>query len=155
MGIHEGFLRIAFFCSASILLLGFPHPTGGAGMDFDLGDYQWKNRIILIFAPSSESGAYKRQMREFEGQEDGIQDRDLILFELFEDGESRLGNTFLPERMGPRMSRRFDVGEGEFAIILIGKDGTVKLRSNNPVATSDLFRLIDAMPMRQDEMRRK
>jgi hypothetical protein len=110
-------------------LFGFPYATGGAGMDFDLNAYQWKNRIILIFAPSSDSDGYKRQMREFGGQEDGILDRDLIILELFKNGE--------------------------FSIFLIGKDGTVKLRSNDPVATSEIFSLIDAMPMRQEEMHRK
>jgi hypothetical protein len=124
-------------------------------MDFDLDGYQWKNRIILVFAPSSDSDAYKRQMQEFEGQEDGILDRDLIILELFEDGESRWGDTSLSERVASRMRRQLDVGAGEFVLILIGKDGTVKLRSNNPVDTSKLFGLIDTMPMRQEEMRRK
>jgi hypothetical protein len=136
-------------------LFGFPYATGGAGMDFDLNAYQWKNRIILIFAPSSDSDGYKRQMREFGGQEDGILDRDLIILELFENGESRLGDTSLSERVEPQMKRQFNVGEGEFSIFLIGKDGTVKLRSNDPVATSEIFSLIDAMPMRQEEMHRK
>lgn len=124
-------------------------------MDFDLEAFQWKNRIILVFAPSSNSDAYKRQMQEFEGREHGILDRELIILELFEDGETRQGNKSLSERVAPRMRRQFEVGEGDFVLILIGKDGTVKLRSNRPVAASKLFGLIDAMPMRQEEMRRK
>ena len=40
-----------------------------------------------------------------------------------------------------------------FEILLVGKDGGVKLRSPAPVSTRDLFALIDAMPMRQREMR--
>jgi hypothetical protein len=88
-------------------------------------------------------------MREFGGQEDGILDRDLIILELFKNGESRLGDTSLSERVEPQMKRQFNVGEREFSIFLIGKDGTVKLRSNDPVATSEIFSLIDAMPMRQ------
>jgi hypothetical protein len=155
MGNSGGFLRFAFFCSASPLLFGVPYATGSSSMDFDLDAYQWKNRIILVFAPASDSDAYERQMREFEGQEDGILDRDLIILELFEKGESRAGDRCLSERVAPRMRRQFDVVAGEFSIILIGKDGTVKLRSNHPVATSKLFGLIDAMPMRQEEMRIK
>jgi hypothetical protein len=124
-------------------------------MDFDLEALQWKNRIILVFAPSSNFEAYKGQMREFAGQEYGILDRDLIILELFEDGESRQGNASLSERVAPRMRHQFEVGKGEFVLILIGKDGSVKLRSNHPVAISKLFGLIDAMPMRQEEMRKK
>lgn len=124
-------------------------------MDFDLHAYQWKNRIILIFAPSSDSDAYERQMRKFEGQENGILDRDLIILQLFENGEGRAGDTSLSEWVAPRMRRQFDVEAGEFSIILIGKDGTVKLRSTVPVSVSEIFSMIDAMPMRQEEMRWK
>jgi hypothetical protein len=124
-------------------------------MDFNLDAYQWKNRIILVFAPSSDSDAYKRQMREFEGPVEGILDRDLIILEIIENGESRAGDTSLSEREAPQMRRQFDVRAGEFSIILIGKDGTVKLRSTVPVSVSEIFSLIDAMPMRQEEMRRK
>ena len=152
---YGAFLRLAFLCLTSILLLGVLYVTGGTGMDFDLEAFQWKNRIILVFAPSSNSDAYKGQMQEFGGQEDGILDRDLIILELFENGESRRGKTFLSKPVAPRMRRQFDVGEGEFVLILIGKDGTVKLRSNHPVSTSNIFGLIDAMPMRQEEMRKK
>ncbi len=42
-----------------------------------------------------------------------------------------------------------------FAVLLIGKDGGVKLRSGRPFALHALFDAIDAMPMRQDEMRRR
>jgi hypothetical protein len=123
-------------------------------MDFDLEAFQWKNRIILVFAPYAGSDAYERQMRAFEGEEDEILDRDLIILELFEDGESRKGDMPLSESVAQRMRRQFDVEAGEFVLILIGKDGTIKLRSQDPVTTPELFSLIDAMPMRQEEIRR-
>jgi hypothetical protein len=124
-------------------------------MDFDLDAYRWKSRILLIFAPSADSKAYKQQTREFEGQKDGILDRDLIILELLEIRETRAGTKPLSERVARQMRRQFDVGAGEFVLILIGKDGTVKLRSNQPVVISKLFGLIDAMPMRQQEMLKK
>ena len=43
--------------------------------------------------------------------------------------------------------------EGSFEIILIGKDGGIKFRDNSPVQSSDLYKIIDRMPMRQAEMR--
>jgi len=42
-----------------------------------------------------------------------------------------------------------------FQVLLIGKDGGVKLRSSEPVSMKDLFGLIDSMPMRQQEMESK
>ncbi len=43
---------------------------------------------------------------------------------------------------------------GVFTFILIGKDGGEKYRSRDPVTLKTLYAIIDAMPMRQDEMRR-
>jgi len=39
-----------------------------------------------------------------------------------------------------------------FRVRLVGKDGSVKLDRGEPVGTTTLFSLIDAMPMRRAEM---
>ena len=41
-----------------------------------------------------------------------------------------------------------------FGVALVGKDGGVKLRRGAPIPIAELFRTIDAMPMRREEMRR-
>ena len=42
-----------------------------------------------------------------------------------------------------------------FTWVLIGKDGTVKLRKPHPWTTRELGRVIDKMPLRQQEMRQR
>ncbi|MGB0723245.1 MAG: DUF4174 domain-containing protein [Gammaproteobacteria bacterium] len=42
----------------------------------------------------------------------------------------------------------------EFAILLVGYDGGVKDRSSDPEVLTELFNLIDGMPIRQMEMGR-
>ena len=51
------------------------------------------------------------------------------------------------------LRRHFAVPDDGFAAILVGKDGTEKLRSDTPVTPVTLFAAIDAMPMRQQELR--
>jgi hypothetical protein len=41
--------------------------------------------------------------------------------------------------------------DGDFAMVLIGKDGTVKLRAAEPVVADELFAIIDGMPVRAAE----
>jgi hypothetical protein len=41
-----------------------------------------------------------------------------------------------------------------FEVLLVGKDGGVKLRRLHPVDPAEIAALIDTMPMRQQEMRR-
>jgi hypothetical protein len=49
---------------------------------------------------------------------------------------------------------RFQVPANQFTVLLLGEDGTVRLRSNAPVSVNRLNSLIDAMPDRKVEMQR-
>ncbi len=51
--------------------------------------------------------------------------------------------------------RRFHVKAVEFAVVLVGKDGGEKLRTGKPFRFEKLRKTIDAMPMRQEEMKAK
>ena len=52
------------------------------------------------------------------------------------------------------LRRRFRL-DGAFHVLLVGKDGGAKLTSTEPVGPETILPLIDAMPMRQDEMRKR
>ncbi|MCB1510262.1 MAG: DUF4174 domain-containing protein [Hyphomicrobiaceae bacterium] len=49
----------------------------------------------------------------------------------------------------------YGVNAGQFQAVLVGKDGGSKLRSAQPISARRLFGLIDAMRMRQQDMRRR
>jgi hypothetical protein len=101
------------------------------------------NRRLLVFAPSADHEAYARQLGLLEGREAGCEDRDLLAEPLFEDGSD--------ESAAARS--RFRVEGGAFVAVLVGRDGGEKFRSAEPVPPEKLFDLIDAMPMRQREIR--
>jgi hypothetical protein len=61
----------------------------------------------------------------------------------------------LGQERAKKIRSRFQISREGFEILLIGKDGTVKLRSDKPVSSEDLFALIDSMPMRKREMRNR
>jgi hypothetical protein len=48
-----------------------------------------------------------------------------------------------------------NVKTAQFTVILIGKDGTEKHRTNTLLQMQELFTIIDAMPMRRAEMGKK
>ncbi|MCC5669889.1 DUF4174 domain-containing protein [Nostoc sp. CHAB 5784] len=51
--------------------------------------------------------------------------------------------------------KRFGVDKENFRIILVGKDGGVKRQDTTPVQPTAIFKQIDAMPMRQQEMQER
>ncbi|MBA2443706.1 MAG: DUF4174 domain-containing protein [Rubrobacter sp.] len=118
----------------------------------DLTPYRDTNRLLLIFAPSRTDERYDRQRQLLQGEDDGLADRDLVLLQLLGDGKGFMqGNPVSPEEAsGAREG--FGVGDGEFAAVLVGKDGTEKLRSGEPVSAEELFGRIDEMPMHRREM---
>ena len=122
---------------------------------FSLDSYQWQSRLLLVFAPSVRSPAYEKQMQLLEGEAEGFAARDLLLFRVLLEGPSYVGDEPLPEGAGAALRRRFDLDDDDFAILLVGKDGTEKRRDDAPLQVEAVYRTIDAMPMRQREMRER
>jgi hypothetical protein len=54
---------------------------------------------------------------------------------------------------GSKLRKSLGVAERGFAVVLVGKDGGVKKIWRDPVDPKSIFTVIDAMPMRQREMR--
>jgi hypothetical protein len=128
---------------------------GNSKEAFDLKTHQWKNRLLLVFAPSANSPAYQRQMQLFEGRQADFKERDLLLVELLTQGTSSTAGKMLDQADVAKLRARFRVAPQDFRVILVGKDGTAKRRDSNPIQPEIIFREIDAMPMRQREMRER
>jgi hypothetical protein len=121
----------------------------------DLMEYQWKNRLLLLFAPSLDEPGYLKLKGDLSRQEKEVLDRDLLVFQLLESGETKLGSSPLSESSGDYLREKFSIKSGTFTVVLIGKDGGVKMRGEGRVELDEILSLIDTMPMRQREMREK
>ena len=124
----------------------------GSVGDLDLDALRWKNRVLVLFSPSESDASFQLQKQGLASSAKGVLDRELMILEIMEQGQSRTTNQLLSEKSVQAIRKRFEVQAGTFQVLLIGKDGGVKLRSSEPVSMKDLFGLIDSMPMRQQEM---
>ncbi|MEM7620695.1 MAG: DUF4174 domain-containing protein [Pseudomonadota bacterium] len=116
-------------------------------------NYLWEKRVLIIFSPSTERSNLKAQNRMLSAVKSGLRERDMVVWRLI-DGKSVTVNgrqkPHLPTRI---FYKHFKVSPEKFVVILLGKDGGEKLRKARRVTADELFALIDAMPMRQQEMR--
>ncbi len=119
----------------------------------ELRPFQWKNRLLLVFAPSTSDQRYLEQTQEFGSHAVEFSDRDIIMIQIFDHDESRVDQCPLNSFESNALKERFGIRKGQFMIILVGKDGGQKLRASSPVPLSEILALIDSMPMRQQEMR--
>jgi len=121
-----------------------------ASQTFD--PFEGEKRLFLVFSPSEEDDRFDGQLLCMNDFKEGFVERDLMLYEIFEQGESRVGAEPLSQVDAESLRLRFGVGPGEFFAVLVGKDGTEKSRWTEPVPPGELFRLVDSMPMRQREV---
>ena len=106
--------------------------------DTDLSSYRWTHRPIVVFANSPEDVNYTLQIKMLESGLNQLLVRDVVV--LTDTNPSEVSP--LRELLRPR----------GFALLLIGKDGQVKLRKPFPWSVRELSRAIDKMPMRRQEL---
>jgi hypothetical protein len=75
----------------------------------NLKQYQWQNRLLLIFAPSEDYPAYHLLADKLNRQQGGVFDRDVLVFSLLEKGQSRLGDSGLDQATGEAFRKRFSI----------------------------------------------
>lgn len=106
--------------------------------DDPLAEYLWTARPIVIFAPSDEDPRLKQQLAWLEARKDEMEERDVVvLTDTDPSNPSELRAKYHPR---------------DFQLLLIGKDGQVKLRKPFPWNVRELSRAIDKMPMRRQEI---
>ena len=149
----RGLLLVLLFLFGSAAALGQPDPR--TTMSFDVADHRWTHRLLLVFAPSDEHPQLLAQRQMATGFAEGFRDRDLLFISVLEKGESLVDNRLIDQASVEKLRTRYGVEPDDFAVILVGKDGTEKRRSERPIPIEDLFEQIDQMPMRMRELQQR
>jgi len=116
-----------------------------------MAESTWEKRVLLVFAPNNEDTEFRQQDAVLKAIGDGLIERDMSVIRAFSSNRLSVdGKAYEQSTAG--FYRQFAVQPGEFRVILVGKDGTVKLNRRSAVSDQELFSLIDSMPMRRQEM---
>ena len=108
---------------------------------------KWQKRLVLLYAPTADNAEFKAQQALLAKDPAALQERDIQVLKLEADQLSAADKQYLQQQL--------KVAPDQFAVLLLGKDGGVKLRQTEALTTQQLFGTIDTMPMRQQEMGRK
>ena len=138
-----GFLIILVLIFASLTAIANAIENNFIKVDKDtnLKIYEWTHRPIVIFANSDRDPNFISQMEFLSEDIRALQERDII---VLIDTDPNFSSS-LRKKLRPH----------GFAFILIGKDGQVKLRKPSPWNIREIARVIDKMPLRQQEITRK
>jgi|GEM_PF-1327235 len=115
----------------------------------NLARYRWKSRVLIVFGPHAEDERFLTQMEELADRAKDLKSRDVVVLPVLARGKAGVAT----RRDGAILRELFAAEPRHFRVVLIGKDGSVKLREEFPLDANRLFDVIDAMPMRQQEMK--
>lgn len=119
-------------------------------------EHLWKDRLLLLFAPSEENEALHRQLDLLTAKEAKVTERDLKIYRIYPGTTQHPTGKTLPKSFSSKLYRKYEINAADgFILLLIGKDGTEKLRSSKVTPPKRIFQLIDRMPMRRREMRQR
>ncbi len=113
-----------------------------------LEELKWKNRIVLYFPKEEDQKLMMTDSLHVE-----IKDRKIAYF-LIQDCqvESNLLHAFSNQYI-KQLESRYRMGSKNNCWVLIGLDGGVKIKRESELDWNHIFKLIDAMPMRNSERR--
>ncbi len=109
------------------------------GTDRTLDEFLWIKRPIVVFADSPADPRYVEQINLLSDRIEALRLRDVIV--LTDTDPSARSD--LRRELRPR----------GFALVVIGKDGTIITRKPLPWDVREISRAIDKMPLRQQEIR--
>lgn len=125
-------------------------------MQAQLKQHQWKDRVILVFAPNDTELLFTQQIEALAKDQAGLLERDLVIYQVFPTTGISPEEKPLNSEATARLRKQYQIKAADFVVILIGKDGGEKLRKTQQLLSKTLlYNTIDVMPMRRSEMRRK
>ena len=118
-----------------------------------LSDYKWKNRLIVFTGDISEENSqitntYKEMIPE-------LKERKLVFLQITEKTVSEMIPHVRRLSVNTKSYDFLKEDHPNASVFLIGLDGGIKRATNILFKPEELFQIIDAMPMRASEIRRK
>jgi len=121
----------------------------------NLSTHQWKNRLILILVNDDAQAELQAQLTEFRHHSAGMKERKLVVYQVQANQFKRGLSTDNECITSNKLYKNYKSDDSPFEVILIGLDGGIKLTQNDMLTCEKLFAIIDGMPMRRRELRRK
>ena len=110
----------------------------------------WKKRPIVIFGDFENSLVFQQARKRW----NGFEERDIVFWLVDAENAYTYEGTLVRLPNGSGMTLTHAFYDGTHPVVLVGKDGGIKRRAMFDISSVDLFRQIDSMPMRQEEMKK-
>lgn len=121
-----------------------------------LESHLWENRVVVLLTTEEDNTTYIEQRRALASEQDELKERDIVIYDIVRYSFAKQDGSILPHVSATAFFDAFHdmIDSHDFTLLLIGKDGDVKRIEHNFIAPDIMFQQIDAMPMRQRDIRK-
>jgi hypothetical protein len=122
-------------------------------MGQSLDQHLWKNRLLLVLGDTAINEQWQDQLLELDNCKPVLRERKIITYQVLPEKYKQSDHTDWVDDHA--FYRDYQTGGTAFTIILIGLDGGIKVNSNDLLNCQQIAAVIDQMPMRKAELRRR
>jgi hypothetical protein len=120
-----------------------------------LKKHQGKDRLVLVVATSEKSTDFINQIEHLNQSLESLKERKVTVYSVLPKKYRITNSTNKDWVYSSELYKTYKSADNYLTFILIGLDGSIKLRRQQLINMSELFNIIDSMPMRKSEMRQK
>ena len=150
----HGLLRLVPAMALALGVIALAALATAEGGDW-LSRFRWTLRPLVIVAPTADDPRLMSQIKAYYAALPQALERDMAVVLVTGTTPVAVDGVMVSEPTPLEARDTFGLDMDAFRVLLVGKDGGVKLERTEPVEMGEVFTLIDSMPMRRDEMRER
>lgn len=108
-----------------------------------LSTYDQNTNAVIIFAPDNRSDQYLQSISRLTKDPLGLDQRNILIFEIFETGGIGPSGESLSEEQVSSIREHFKIERGNFSEVLVTNSFSEIYRSEIPVEIKEVFRHFD------------
>ncbi len=108
-----------------------------------LSTYDQNTNAIIIFAPDNRSDLYMQSISRLTKDPLGLDQRNIVIFEIFKAGGIGPGGESLSEEQVTSIREYYIIDDGDFSEVLVTNNFKEIYRSDIPVEVKEVFRYFD------------
>lgn len=123
--------------------------------DLEVSNSRNSSRMLILVTLEDQHPQLTKQVDIINANREEAIERKISIIQATPNGVKPIFNSNKNMSRVGMSFRQMKRGDSDFELILMGLDGTIKLRRKLAIEADELFAIIDEMPMRQSEIRNK
>lgn len=117
-----------------------------------LASERWRSRPLIVVAPSASDATWRQFQQDLmqPANREAFIEREMVLYTVIDGVAKRNGMALEPQATAALLSNLGVEPGGPTRLLLVGKDGGVKIDQHAPLDAGAIFATIDKMPMRRN-----